>query len=182
MVLLCEELGDVLLQVVFHARMEEEAGGFSIADVLDGLCRKLILRHPHVFGDAQAADAAEVLTRWDQIKRETKGQDTLYATLAAVARSLPALMRADKLVKKAAKADTASFGGAETWNRLSRGAAELPQCSARGEDAEKSVGEFLFSAVAAARLLGVDPERALERACDDFAASVGRAEGVLPPA
>jgi uncharacterized protein YabN with tetrapyrrole methylase and pyrophosphatase domain len=205
MVSLREELGDVLLQVVFHARVEEEAGGFSIADVVDGLCRKLIIRHAHVFGDVRAANAADALTRWDRIKRETKGQETLYAALTAVARSLPALMRADKLLQKVSKAGRDPFGGADAWDKLARDAARLRSrpaedvdtkdvgsegglpsapvdLPARSADPEKAMGDFLFAAVAAARQLGVDPERALERACDDFAASVGRAEGVLPSA
>ena len=75
-VLMCEELGDVLLQVMFHARMEEERGGFSLDDVYDGICRKLILRHPHVFGDTTVSGTAQVLDNWDAIKQRSKSQTT----------------------------------------------------------------------------------------------------------
>lgn len=88
--MLCEELGDVLLQVVFHARMEQEKGGFTFDDVADGVCKKLILRHPHIFGDVQVRDSDEVLKNWDAIKKVEKSQKTTTDTLRAVARSLPA--------------------------------------------------------------------------------------------
>ena len=83
-VLLQEELGDVLLQVAFHARMEEEAGRFDFSDVCDGICKKLIVRHPHVFGETKVADSGEVLVNWDRIKERTKGQKTATETLRSV--------------------------------------------------------------------------------------------------
>ena len=90
-VLLCEELGDVLLQVMFHARMEEERGSFTFDDVCNGICRKLILRHPHVFGDTEVSGTAQVLDNWDAIKQRSKSQTTATETLESVARSLPAV-------------------------------------------------------------------------------------------
>lgn len=102
--LLEEELGDVLLQVVFHACIEEEKGGFDFEDVTDGICRKLILRHPHVFGDVNADTTEQVLSNWDKIKQRSKHQTTVTETLSSVAKSLPALMRAEKLIGRAAKA------------------------------------------------------------------------------
>ncbi len=89
-----EELGDVLLQVVFHARMAQEAGQFDFGDVVDGICKKLVFRHPHVFGGVDARDSDAALTAWEAQKREEKGQKTAADTLDAVARSLPALIRA----------------------------------------------------------------------------------------
>ena len=96
-----EELGDVLLQVVFHARMAEEEGLFTLDDVVDGICKKLVFRHPHVFGTVDARDSGQALNTWDAQKREEKGQRTAADTLDSVARSLPALMRAEKIQDKA---------------------------------------------------------------------------------
>ena len=99
-----EELGDVLLQVVFHADIEREAGRFTLDDVADGICKKLIFRHPHVFGDVQVSGSDEVLVNWDELKREEKHQESYTDTLTSVAKSLPALWRAEKVQKKAKKA------------------------------------------------------------------------------
>ena len=99
-----EELGDVLLQVVFHARMAEEEGLFSFGDVVDGVAKKMVFRHPHVFGAVRAEDSEQALDTWDAQKREEKSQRTATDTLEAVARSLPALIRAEKVQSKAAKA------------------------------------------------------------------------------
>ena len=122
-----EELGDVLLQVVFHARMAEEEGLFTLDDVVDGICKKLVFRHPHVFGTVDARDSGQALNTWDAQKREEKGQRTAADTLDSVARSLPALMRAEKIQDKARKAgfDWAEMGPAldkavscaRPWNR-----------------------------------------------------------------
>ena len=103
-VLLEEELGDVLLQVVFHCRIETENGNFVFDDVCDEVCKKLIVRHPHVFGDVIVADTSDVLKNWDSIKKETKGQESYTDTLKSVAKSLPALMRAQKVGKRAMRA------------------------------------------------------------------------------
>ena len=92
--LMREELGDVLMQVVFHTQMEREQGNFTCEDVCDEVCRKLIIRHPHVFSNVQVSDTGEVLNNWEQIKQQTKGQTTYTETLESVAVSLPALMRA----------------------------------------------------------------------------------------
>ena len=144
--MLREELGDVLLQVVFHAQMEREKGSFTIDDVADGICKKLILRHPHIFGDVQVANSAEVLANWDEIKKKEKAQKTVTDTLTGIARSLPALMRAEKVIKKAKK------GGYST----------------EFSDPDNEIGEKLFALVREAREKGVDPERALELATDAF--------------
>ena len=144
--MLLEELGDLLMQVVFHAEIEREKGAFDFDDVADGICKKLILRHPHIFGDVQVANSAEVLANWDEIKKKEKAQKTVTDTLTGVARSLPALMRAEKVIKKAKK------GGYST----------------EFSDPDNEIGEKLFAVVREAREKGVDPERALERATDAF--------------
>lgn len=102
-VLLCEELGDLLLQVVFHARISEEQGEFTLDDAVDGVCKKMIRRHPHVFLDAKAQDPERALERWEEAKKREKRDDTLFGELDRVARTLPSLMRTQKLQKKAAK-------------------------------------------------------------------------------
>lgn len=111
--LMREELGDVLMQVVFHAQMEREQGNFDFDDVCDEVCRKLIIRHPHVFSNVQAGNTDEAVNSWEQVKQQTKGQTTYTETLESVAVSLPALMRAQKVGKRAAKSgfDFAKYGG-----------------------------------------------------------------------
>ena len=102
--LLCEELGDLLMQVVFHSVMEEEEGNFDFDKVSDGICKKLIERHPHIFGDVSVGGVDDVLTNWDAIKMRTKGQKKTSDSMKSVPRELPALMRAEKIQKKAADA------------------------------------------------------------------------------
>ena len=111
-VLLCEELGDVLFQVVFHAELEREAGRFTLGDVTRGIVDKMIARHPHVFGDVRVKDTGEVLDNWDRIKADEKSRDTLKSVLAAVPKQYPALLRAKKIAKKAQKGG-ADFGSEE---------------------------------------------------------------------
>lgn len=100
---LCEELGDVLLQIIFHAQMAAEVGEFDFDTVCDGICKKLILRHPHVFGEVKADTAEKVLDNWAEIKKSEKGQADTADVMNAVARSLPALMRGQKIAKAAVR-------------------------------------------------------------------------------
>ena len=171
-----EELGDVLLQVVFHADIEECAGSFDLDAVADGVCKKLILRHPHVFGDVEVSGSAEVLVNWENIKRAEKKQETVSSSLDAVAKSLPALWRAEKVQKKAAKVgfDWPDVGGA--FEKLSEELSELRAAAETGVGVEEELGDLLFSAVNAARFLKVDPEAALHAAADKFTARFTRLE------
>ena len=165
-----EELGDVLLQVVFHTQMEKEQGGFTLDDVADGVCKKLIFRHPHVFGDVEVADSAEVLTNWEALKRVEKSQESYTDTLKAVATSLPALWRAEKVQKKARKAgfDWDDCSGAV--DKLSEEIGELRQAMAEGDpDAvAEELGDLLFAAVNVSRFVKVDSEDALNAATEKF--------------
>jgi tetrapyrrole methylase family protein/MazG family protein len=165
---LCEELGDVLMQVVFHADIENDAGRFDLDDVADRSVRKLIFRHPHVFGGRKVSGSDEVLENWDVIKRAEKKQETHTDALTAVARSLPGLWRAEKLQKKAAKAgfDWPDISGA--MDKLHEELDELSQAAQNGGDTEEELGDLLFSAVNVARFLRIDPETALSRSCDKF--------------
>ena len=171
-----EELGDVLLQVVMHARMEEEAGRFNLDGVADGICKKLIYRHPHVFGDVSVSGTGEVLSNWEALKRKEKGQATNTDALEAVARSLPALWRAEKVQKKARKAgfDWPDVSGA--LDKLSEELSELKEAVATGGNVAEELGDLLFSAVNAARFLKVDPEDALNGATDKFIGRFRRVE------
>ena len=166
--LLCEELGDVLLQVVYHADMAEDEGAFDIGAVCDGVCRKLILRHPHIFGTVEAATSEEVLNNWDEIKRVEKGQKTYSDTVEQVAKSLPALMYAQKVQKKAKKAgfDWPDISGA--FDKIDEEKRELME-AARGQGCcEEELGDLLFAVVNAARFLDIDAEEALTRASQKF--------------
>ena len=171
-----EELGDVLLQVVFHASLEEDAGRFDLDDVADGICKKLIFRHPHVFGTAAADTSEEVLVNWEALKRQEKGQQTTADAMDAVARSLPALWRADKLQSKAAKAgfEFADVSGA--LDKLDEETRELREAVERGTNFSEELGDVLFAAVKAGRFLNVGPGDALNATCEKFIARFRRVE------
>lgn len=168
--LLCEELGDVLMQVVFHAQIEAEKQVFDFSDVADGVCKKLIERHPHVFGDVQVDSAEEVLVNWDAIKSASKQRNTVTDKMLAVPRQLPALMRAEKVQGRASKVgfDWDSADGA--FEKLAEESAELKAAASEADKPhiEEELGDLLFSAVNVARFLKVDPEEALTRATDKF--------------
>lgn len=171
-----EELGDVLLQVALHTRMEEEQGNFNLNDVADGVCKKLIYRHPHVFGDVSVSGTGDVLTNWDALKRKEKHQATHTDALNSVARSLPALWRAEKVQKKAKKAgfDWPDVSGA--LDKLSEELTEFKAAVAENTNVEEELGDLLFSAVNAARFVKVDPETALQKATEKFIARFRRVE------
>lgn len=163
-----EELGDVLLQVVFHTEMEREKGTFDISDVTDGICKKLIYRHPHIFADTEVSSSSEILRNWDALKRTEKNQKTATDTLQSVAKSLPGLIRAEKLQKKAAKVgfDWDDVSGA--MDKVDEDLGEL-KAAMRGEgDVEEEFGDLLFAMVNVSRFHKLDAERAMERACDKF--------------
>lgn len=168
--LLREELGDVLLQVVFHCRIEEETNSFTFDDVCDEICKKLIIRHPHVFGDVPANTTDQVLKNWDAIKMETKGQERYTDTLTSVAKSLPALMRAQKVGKRAMRAGMDFRCAEDAVACIEKEKAELDAAIAASDQAniEEEIGDLLFSCVNAARHLGVDAELALKTATEKF--------------
>lgn len=173
-----EELGDLLLQVFLHAEMEKEQGGFTVDDVADGICKKLIYRHPHVFGQVEVRDSAEVLVNWEALKRTEKGQDTYTDTLAAVAKSLPALWRAEKVQKKARKAGFDWERTDQALEKLDEEARELKEAIARGTNVEEELGDLLFAAVNVSRFVGVDSEMALHATSEKFIARFARVEAL----
>ena len=173
-----EELGDVLLQVVFHSSIEEEAGRFDLDDVADGVCRKLIYRHPHVFGDVSVQSTDEILSNWEELKKKEKGQATQADAVDAVARTLPALWRAEKVQKKAAKAGFDWPGVQDAVDKLSEEVDELRSAlSGQGNPVEE-LGDLFFAAVCVSRFLNADPDDVLQAASDKFAARFRRVEAL----
>ncbi len=168
--LLKEELGDVMLQVVFHAEMESEKNEFDINDVCDGICKKLIVRHPHVFGDVEADTSDKVLLNWDKIKMQTKSQKNQSDAMESVSKALPSLMRSTKIQQKAAKVgfDWINVNGA--MDKLNEEVSELKEAIKENnkERQTEELGDVLFSVVNVSRFLKIDSEEALYKACDKF--------------
>lgn len=139
---IADELGDVLLQIVMHAQIGKEEGTFTIDDVTDAVSRKMIVRHPHVFGDVSVKNSEEVLDNWEKIKKAERGQKTVYEAMESVTKSLPALTRATKIIGKAVKSNLYSVGEYENIEK-------------------EAIGEKLFEVCAAAYKKGIDPEAEL---------------------
>ena len=172
-----EELGDLLLQVVFHAQMASEQGSWDFDTVATGIVEKLVRRHPHVFGSENAANSSEVLKRWEEIKREEKGAGT-NSLLDGISEGLPGLLRAEKIQKRAAKVGF-------DWNELPPVIAkireELAEVEAVLSDPQKvedEIGDLLFSVVNLARKLKVDGEVALQNATDKFSSRFRKLETI----
>ena len=171
---MCEELGDVLMQVAFHAQIETERGRFAMADVINGVAQKLVYRHPHVFGDVQADTSQQVLANWEVLKRREKGQRSTADAVEAVPHTLPALWRAEKIQKKTASAGFQWDSIQGALDKLEEEVRELRAAVEAGRDPEaphgvrEEAGDTLFIAAKIAQLSGVDPEDALHRACDKF--------------
>lgn len=168
--LLKEELGDVLLQVALHAEMERQLGHFDIADVADGVCKKLVLRHPHVFGEIVAKDSDTVLTNWEAIKRKEKDQKTGADSVLDVPRALPALMRSQKVQKRAGYVGFDYENAEQAMSDLRSEVDELCEAIRGDTNVEEEIGDLLFAAVNVSRFQKLDAEQALEKACDKFTA------------
>ena len=170
---LCSELGDVLLQVVFHAQMAAEAGEFDISDVIQGLRDKLMARHPHVFGDKQIATAEGVVTEWERIKRDERQQTPEEQVAAGVPKHLPALAKAQAALRKAVRAglerkpDDAVAEMEEALERLGN----------REGDPEEAMGLLLFAVADLARMNGVEAEQALRERVEGFLRGFGEGGG-----
>ena len=167
-VLLKEELGDVLMQVVFHADIESDAGRFTIDDVCDGVVKKLLFRHPHVFGSQREDSPESVLVSWDKLKRQEKGQKTVADSMDSVARSLPGLWRAEKLQNKAASAGFEWPDVQGALDKLEEEVAELRRAVEEDGDVPEELGDVLFAAVKVGRFCACDPEDAVNGTCEKF--------------
>lgn len=164
-----EELGDVLLQVVFHAKLAQQEGAFTFGDVVDAVTQKMIRRHPHIFGDTVAKDAETVLSNWEEIKKKEKGQtDEPQSVMGKLPPTLPALMKAEKVQQKAHRVgfDWSDIEGPK--DKIREELAEIDAALAGDGDVEDEVGDLLFSAVNLARFAHVDPEQALDRSVQKF--------------
>ena len=163
-----KELGDILLHIVFYSKIGDEQGKFNIADVINGICEKLIYRHPHVFGDVNVNNAREVEQNWEQIKiKEKDGNKTV---LAGVPKSLSALIKANRIQDKVRAVGFDWEERHQIWDRVNEEMSELQQEINAGDSdkTEAEFGDLLFSLVNAARLYNVDPETALERTNKKF--------------
>lgn len=167
---LTEELGDLLLQIVFHSRLAEERGEFDMGDVIDGICEKMIRRHPHIFGDVKVENAGEVLKNWEDIKREEKDIKTQAQSMANLPGTFPALMLAYKVQEKAARV---GFDWADVKGAMDKVFEEMEELKEVYKDnncdkIREEMGDLLFAAVNVARFLKVDPELALRDATKKF--------------
>lgn len=165
-----EELGDVLLQIVFHCELERDKHTFDFSQVVNDICQKLIIRHPHVFADTRVSGSGEVLKNWDSIKKQTKGQNTYTQTLQSVPRAFPALMRCQKVQARAAKSALESQSIEQAANELDMESKKLQQQVASGNlsEAAKQLGSVLFSVTNLARYLHCDSEQMAHTACDSY--------------
>ena len=156
-----EELGDVMMQVLFHADIESDAGVFDINDVADGACKKLVSRHPNLFGEKTGLD-------WDEIKRLERGERTVSMEMQDVSRALPSLWRADKIQRKAAKIGYDWPDVHDALDKIEEEAKELRAGVDAGdmENVVEELGDLIFATVDAARMMGVDPEAAVHQACE----------------
>jgi tetrapyrrole methylase family protein/MazG family protein len=166
-----EELGDVLFQVVFHCQIAQEQGEFTMADVLQAVLQKMTRRHPHVFGNAEVADAGEALRQWEQIKRsEADGDKGPRSVLDGVPKSLPSLLRAQRLQAKAGRVGFDWPTWQEAWSKVREEMAETDEAILAGDarHVRAELGDLLFSLVNVARLLEIDAEGCLRQAADTF--------------
>ena len=165
---ICKELGDVLMHVVFYSKISSESGSFDIADVCNQQCDKLIFRHPHVYGDATAKDAGEVLQKWEQIKlKEKDGNKTV---LGGVPDALPSLIKAYRIQEKASNVGFDWSEASEVWSKVKEEISEF-EAEVSEKDKEQAVSEFgdvLFSLINAARKYHINPDNALERTNQKF--------------
>ena len=173
---ICKELGDVLLHVVFYAKIGSESGEFDIADVCNKLCNKLIFRHPHVYGDTVAKTAGDVVEAWEKIKqREKDGNKTV---LSGVPEALPSLIKAYRIQDKARNVGFDWQKREDVWDKVHEEVDEL-RVELEQDDQENSTsefGDFLFSLINAARLYHINPDNALERTNKKFIARFGYVE------
>ena len=179
--LLKEELGDLMLQVVFHSEIESEKGVFDLDDVDDGICKKLIYRHPHVFGDLQVDTSAEVLKNWDALKSKSKNEEKASDRLKSVPKLLPALMRGEKVGKRAANVGF-DFGNVnEVIERLKSEITELEEALNSESDIkiEEELGDILFSCTNLSRFLKKDSEKALTFAINKFIIRFSSVEALI---
>ncbi|MBQ7960790.1 MAG: nucleoside triphosphate pyrophosphohydrolase [Clostridia bacterium] len=162
-----DESGDLLLQIVFHAQIGTEKGEYNMDDVINAVCRKLVHRHPHVFGDVKVKDTAEVLENWAQIKRDDRGQKTVAQDMAEVSKYLPSLMRAQKIQDKAVKGGFVFSEPVFVADNIAK-MMNVMLSSLDQDVAQQYIGKMLFEIVSVAKKMGVDAETALNKHTELF--------------
>ena len=165
-----EELGDVLLQVVFHCVLEEEKSNFDLDDAANDVCQKMILRHPHVFGNIKADTPEEVLANWDKIKMESKAQKLASESMESVSKTLPSLMRAQKLNKKAERGGLSSESPDKIIDDISEQLEELKKdiSENKTQSCEEKIGDILFMMTGLSKVINIESEKSLYNACGRF--------------
>ena len=172
---ICKELGDLLLHVVFYAKIGKEQDQFDIADVCNKLCDKLIYRHPHIYGNVRVNSAEEVVGNWEQLK--TKEKDGNKTVLSGVPASLPSVIKAYRIQEKARAVGFDWEKKEDVWDKVCEELGEFREVLPEGgKRAEEELGDFLFSVINAARLYGLDPDTALEDTCAKFRRRFGYLE------
>jgi tetrapyrrole methylase family protein/MazG family protein len=173
-----EELGDLLLQVVFHCRLAEESGRFTFEDVVDGVCKKMVRRHPHIFGDVKVNNSGEVLKNWEDIKQDEKELKSHAESMANIPKAMPALMRAFKVQEKAARVGFDWDDIDDVMNKVFEEVEELNEVY-KGNNRDRikdELGDLLFAVVNVSRFLGINPELAIEGTIQKFIRRFGFVE------
>lgn len=173
-----EELGDILMLVLFHCVMGEETGDFTDMDVTDGIVKKMVYRHPHVFGQEKADTAEKVLENWDALKKAEKGQGTVTETLTDVPKSFPALMRAQKVQARARKVGFDYAKAKDAFYKIPEETQELFEAVETGKQVQKEMGDLFFACVNVCRLLGLDCEETVQGATEKFIRRFGQMEAL----
>ena len=173
-----EELGDLLLQVVFHSQIGKENGEFTFDEVVDGICKKLVYRHPHIFSDVTVKNSEEVLNNWDKLKVKEKNMSDFTDTLKSVPTAFPALMRAQKVQKRASKAGYDFENVSDAFLKVEEELSELKAAKEKNDTvlATEELGDLLFSVVNVARFIGADSEESLTKSVDKFIRRFEKAE------
>ena len=173
-----EELGDVMLQVVMHAQIASEEGRFDMSDIIDDVAKKMIRRHPHIFGSPKAVEAGAVPARWEDIKKQEKHETSVYEGICRVPKALPANMRAQKILKKAAAAGFAPLDVSGLEKRVENDFESLKKAADFGnvQQTEQRLGVLLFDLMNLSRFLGVNAENSLTNVIEKFINRLGSVE------
>lgn len=175
--MLREELGDLLMQVVFHSQIETESGNFGFEDVCNDICQKLIYRHPHVFGEVKADTEDEVLRNWDALKKQGKHQETYTQTLESVPKTFPALLRGEKVCRRAERAGLPIDSVKDCIDRIRRGLDKLESGDPDGKpDTQRILGDLLLNFCNLDRIFKTDGEKALTYSINRFIIEFGKLE------
>ena len=177
--LLCEELGDILMQVVFHSAIANDQGAFAFKDVVDGIAKKMVFRHPHVFKKSENITSEQVLVNWDKLKQEEKQIESIASDMERLPKAFPALIRAHKAQKKAAKVGFDWEKAEDALEKVKEETEEVEEAMKSQGNIEEEVGDLFFAVVNVARLLKLDSEEILQKATEKFITRFGKTEKLI---